>query len=89
MSNSYVPTALRRRHAQTVRDRSSSYQIDYARVIKIFLNPKEHQNPISGLKVTAILLKGRILPISGASVGEGLRLQPAQQDCFYTLSSAL
>ena len=51
-------------------------------VIKNFLNPKGHQNPISGSKVTAILMKGRILPIGGASSGEGLRLQPAQQACF-------
>ena len=51
-------------------------------VIKNFLNPKGHQNPISGSKVTAILMKGRILLIGGASVGEGLRLQPAQQACI-------
>ena len=37
---------------------------------------------ISGLKVTTILLKVWILPIGGASAGEGLRLQPAQQACF-------
>ena len=63
------PTALRRRHSQTVRDRSSSYKI----VIKNFLNPKEHQNCILGSKAMAILLKGWILPIGGASAGEGLR----------------
>ena len=54
----------------------------YVAVIKNFLNPEGHQNPISGSKVTAILLKGRILPIGGASAGEGLRLQPAQQACI-------
>ena len=54
----FPPTALRRRHAQTVRDRTSSYKIDYFIVIKNFLNPEGHQNPISGSKVTAILLKG-------------------------------
>ena len=43
-------TALRRRHAQTVRDSTSSLK----------LNPEGHQNPISGSKVTAILLKGLI-----------------------------
>ena len=37
-----------------------------------FLNTEGHQNPISGSKVTAILLKGWILPIGGASAGEGL-----------------
>ena len=34
-------------------------------MIKNFLNPKGHQYPISGSKVTAILLKGLILPIVG------------------------
>ena len=51
-------------------------------VIKNFLNPVGHQNSISGSKVTATLLKGWILYIGGASAGEGLRLQPAQQACF-------
>ena len=69
------------RHAQTFRDRASSYNIDYVIVIKSFLNPEGHQHPISGSKVTAILLKGWIWPIGEASAGEGLRLQPAQQAC--------
>ena len=41
-------------------------------MIKNFLNSKGHQNPISGSKVMAILLKGWVLPIGGASAGEGL-----------------
>ena len=49
-------------HAQPVRDRSSSYKIDYVIVIRNFLNLEEYQNPISGSKVRAILLKGWILP---------------------------
>ena len=73
MSHPFPPTALRRRHAQTVRDSSSSYKIDYVIVIKTFQNPKGHQNPINVLKVTAILLKGWILPVGGASAVEGLR----------------
>ena len=60
-------------YAQTVRDSSSSYKIDYVIVIKNFLNPEGHQNPINGSKVTVILLKGWILPIGGASAVEGLR----------------
>jgi hypothetical protein len=52
-------------------------------VIKSFLNLEGHQNPISGSKVTVISQKGWILPIGGASSGEGLRLEPAQQACFY------
>ena len=51
-------------------------------MIQNFINPKGHQNPISGSKGTAILLKGWILPIVGASAVEGLHLQPAQQVCF-------
>ena len=58
-----------------VRDRSSSLKIDYVIVIQNFLNPEGHQNPISCSKDMAILPKGWILPIGGASVGEGLRLR--------------
>ena len=61
------------RHAQMVRDSTSSYKIDYVIVITSFLNPEGHQNPISGSKMTTILLKGWILPIGGASAVEGLR----------------
>ena len=82
MNQPFPPTALRRRHAQTVRDRCFGYKIDCVIVIKNFLNPEGHQNPITGSKVTAILLKGWILPIGGASAREGLRLQPAQQACY-------
>ena len=70
------------RFSRTVRDRASSYNIDYIIVIKSFLNPKGHQDPLSGSKVMAILLKGWVWPIGEASAGEGLRLQPAQQACF-------
>ena len=69
-----VPTALLCRHAQTVGASSSSYKIDYFIVIKHSLNLKGHQNPISASKVTTIILKRWILPISGASAGKGLRL---------------
>ena len=52
MGEPFPPTTLRRRQAQTVGDSSSSYNIDYVIVIKNFLNPVGHQNPISGSKVT-------------------------------------
>ena len=52
-------------------------------MIKQFLNPEGNQNPISGSKVTAILRKGWILPIGGASAEKGLRLQPGQQALSY------
>ena len=55
-------------------------------MIKNFLNPEGHQNPISGSKVTAIILKGWILPIGGASAGEGLRLQ-VDGSLFYVVST--
>ena len=58
-------------------------------MIKNFLNPKGHQNPIDGSKVTAILLRGWILPIGAASAGEGLRLQRAQQACLYLILLAV
>ena len=82
LTDPLVSTALRRRHAQTIRDRTSSYKINYVIVIMHFLNPKGHQNPIGCSKVTAILLKGWIWPIGGESAGEGLCLQPAQQACL-------
>ena len=59
----FPPTALRCRHAQTVRKSSFIYKIDYVIAIKTFLNPEAHQNPISGSTVKVILLKGLILPI--------------------------
>ena len=56
-------------------------------MIKTFLNPEGHQNPFSGSKIKAILLKGWIWPIGGASAGEGLpcslrsRLVFSKQGC--------
>ena len=73
VSEPFPPTALRRRHAQMMRDSSSSYKIDCFIVIKTILNPVGHQNCISGLKVRTILLKGWILHIGEASAVEGLR----------------
>ena len=51
---------------------SGQLKIDGLIVIKNFLNPKGHQNCVSGSKDMAILLKGLILPIGGASAVEGL-----------------
>ena len=53
-------------------------------MIKNFLNLKRHQTPTSASKVTAILLKGWILPIGGASAGEGL---PCSLRCKACLKS--
>ena len=79
-SEPFPPTALRRWHAQMVRDSTSSYTIDYVIVIKNFLNTEGHRNPISGSKVPAILLKGWIFPIGRASSG---------RVCAYSLRSRL
>ena len=43
--------------------------MDYVIAIKNFLNTEGHQNRASGLKVTAILLKGWISPIGGVALG--------------------
>ena len=48
VSQPFPPTALCRRHAQTVRISTSSYKIDYIIMIKNFLNPEGYQNPFSG-----------------------------------------
>ena len=50
---------------------------------KNFFNPEGHQNPNSGSKVTDVLLKEWILPIGGASAGEGSAMQPGQQVCYF------
>ena len=80
ISQPFPPTALRRRHAQIVRDSTSSYKIDNVIVIKNFLNPKGHQNTIGGCKGTAILLKGWIWSIGGVASG---------RDCACSLHSRL
>jgi hypothetical protein len=46
-----------------------SHKIDHVTIFKAILNPEGHPNPITGSKVTAILLKRLILPIGGASLG--------------------
>ena len=42
-------------------------------MIKNFLNPEIHQNPINGSKIIVIVLKGWILLIGEASAVEGLQ----------------
>ena len=62
------PTALRRRHAQMVRDRSSSYKIDFVIVIKTFLNSERHQKSHQWFKSYGHFTERGIFPM-----GEGLR----------------
>ena len=59
---------------------SFSYKINHVIVIKNFLNPEGHKNPISGSKVPAILLKGWILPIC---IEKGLRLPFSFSACLF------
>ena len=65
VSDPFPPASLRRRHAQTVNDSSSTFIIE----IKNFLNPEGHHNFITGSKVVAFLLKGWILPIGAVTSG--------------------
>ena len=69
LSHLFPPTAVRCRHAQTVKNMYSSYKIYCVIVIQNFLKRERHQNRITGSKVTAILVKGQILPIGGVALG--------------------
>ena len=48
----------------------------------IFINPERHENPISGSKVTAILLKGVDFAYWWSCIKKGLCLQPTYQACL-------
>ena len=82
----FPPGALRCCHAQTVRDNSLCYKMDYFQLANFFLNPEGDQNYIKGLKVAAILLDGLEFAYWWSCIGKGLRLQPAQQTCFLPFS---
>ena len=85
----FPPTALWRRHAQKVRDSTSSYKIEYVIMIEDFPNPEGHKNPFSGSKFMAILLKGWIWPIIGVALGRVCACSLRSRLVFinYTLSS--
>ena len=55
-----------------VEDGAFSHKIDYVSICLEILNLEGHPNCTTGLRVTAILLNGWILPIGGASSVEGL-----------------
>ena len=59
--------SLQRCHAQMVEDGVFSHKIDYVTIFKEILNHEGHPN--NGLKFTAILLNGWILPIGGVALG--------------------
>ena len=52
--------------ALTVADGAFSHKIDNYTIFREILSPEGHPNRITGSKVTAILLKGWILPICEA-----------------------
>ena len=55
-----------------VEDGAFSHKIDYVTFCKEILNIKEHQNCVTGSRVTKVLLNGWIWLIGGASALEGL-----------------
>ena len=55
------------------RPNSFSHKREYFTIFREILNSEGHQRSITGLRVTAILLNGWILPIGGASSVEGLQ----------------
>ena len=58
-------------------DGAFSHKTDYVTIVKEILYLKGHPNRITGLKVTAILLNGWMLPIGEASAVKGLCLKHA------------
>ena len=62
-SNPFPPTALRRCHDQILWDSSSNYKIGYVIVIKNFLNPEGHQNPIRCSKLLLIYCMCQYYPL--------------------------
>ena len=58
-----VKISLLCRHAPMVGNGAFNHEIDYITNILKILNLKEHQNCITGSRVTAILLNGWIFPI--------------------------
>ena len=65
-----------------VNNGASSHKTNYIDIVSEILSLEGHRNLSIGLKVTAILMNGWILPTGGACIGKGLRQQPAQQDCL-------
>ena len=69
------------------KDGDFSHKIDYGIFFQEISNLKGHQNRTTGSTVMAILLNGQILYIGGLAWGRvcacSLRMQPAQQACFW------
>ena len=78
----FPPTVLWRRNAQTVRDSSSRYKIDYLIVIKNFLNPKRVSQSRQWFKSYSHFTEGVDFAYWWSYIRKGLSLQRAQQACF-------
>ena len=79
--SSFVKISLWRHHALMVKDDAFSHKIDYVSFLYEILNHEGHLNRFIGLKVTAILGNGGILPVklhregsATAACAEGLFL---------------
>ena len=64
-----------------IEDGAFSHKIEICYIFLENINLEKHQNCITGSKVTAILLNGGILTISGVALGM-VCAQPAKQACF-------
>ena len=83
-SRPFPPTAfLRRHHAQTVIDSSSSYKIEYVIGMKNFLYPKRASKLHQWFKNYGYFTEGVNFDYWWSCIGKVLRLQPAQQACYY------
>ena len=78
--------SLRRRHALTVGNGAFSHTIEKVTILMEILNLEGHQNCITGLRVTPILLNRRILPIGQS--GEASRWRVCYQRGLHRLVSS-
>ena len=75
--------SLRCRHALMVEDGAFSHKTGYVTFVWKILNHEGRQNCITVSRVTAMLLNGWILPISGAFTFEGLLSTGPTPSSFY------
>ena len=82
MSHPLVKLSLRRGHARTVKNGASNHKTNYNDIFSEIENLEGHQHHCIRSKLTVIWLNRLMLLNDGASLGRGLRLQPAQQACL-------
>ena len=69
--------SLQHRHAPMVGNGALGHKIDYFTILGEILNLEGHKNPITGLRVTAILVNAWIFPIGES--GEAIRWRVCYQ----------